>query len=80
MKAFPAIVTAVCVWYVADAICPTWEWSCSGRQTSLGIMIGPGELKAFANHATHAVDPDRPEGCTLHANNLMRRLFDRFMV
>jgi hypothetical protein len=79
MKPIVGIAVLVVFWYVGDAIYPNWDWSCNGRSVG-GFSVGPGAPEGLGGDHTRAVNPDRPEGCTLRADNRLRRTFDWFAL
>lgn len=79
MKPIIAIVVLVFCWYIGDAIYPNWTWQCNGRSVA-GISVRPGSPEGLGEGNRRSVNPDRPEGCTVKAENMLRRTFDWFVL
>lgn len=81
MKIRHLLIALVSIWYLGDAIYPSWDWNCTGHKGAAGLWIGPAKPKAFDdNDSRRAINPDRPRGCTLRADNIVRRAYDWIAV
>ena len=75
MKPTVGIAALVVCWYIGDAIYPNWDWSCKARSVG-GFSVESEAPEGLGGDHRRAVNPDRPEGCTLRADNWLRRTFD----
>jgi hypothetical protein len=62
--------------YGADALYPTWDYSCSGRDVR-GFFVGPNHIPELeADPTARVLRPTVPAGCKVHAHNSARNVFD----
>lgn len=79
MKPIIVIAALLLCWYVGDAIYPEWSWDCKAKSIA-GISVSGNTPAGFEGENRRAVNPDRPAGCTLRADNGLRRMYDSFFV
>jgi hypothetical protein len=71
------LAAGVVLLYGADALYPTWDWSCSARSLGDGLVAGPNRIPELEQDPTARVlRPSIPEGCTAHAHNAARNVVD----
>ena len=79
-KAFLAFAAIVLILYAVDAIYPTWSWECRGQgYTSNDPGLPPAALEIpelGQDVDKRAVSVSHPQGCSVHANNFVRRVVD----
>lgn len=75
-----SVAAIAVVLYAADAICPTWSWECRGRgytSNDLSLPVSALSIPELGDEGDgRAVRVSHPQGCSIHANNLARRVFD----
>lgn len=79
-KIFLSIVATAVVLYAADAIYPTWSWECRGqgyKSDDASLPFAALEVPELGHDVDkRAMRVSHPQGCSIHANNLARRVFD----
>jgi hypothetical protein len=79
-KTWLSVVTLAVVVYVADAIYPTWTWECRGRgytSNDLSLPVSALSIPELGDEGDRrAMRVSHPQGCSIHANNFARRVFD----
>lgn len=79
-KTFLTIAAIVVVLYTADAVYPTWSWECHGNSytgNDRNLPLAAAEIPELGHDPGKRVrGVSHPKGCSIHANNLARRVFD----
>ncbi|MEX3946012.1 hypothetical protein AB4Y44_42245 [Paraburkholderia sp. BR10937] len=79
-KPFLLVAATVVVLYAADAVYPTWSWECRGRgytSNDESLPIVALEIPELGQNVDkRAMHVSHPQGCSIHANNIARRVFD----
>jgi len=77
-KIFATVVVLLMFFYVIDAMYPTWDWECSSFAGGAGMTIDATSVipELGPNGDARAMHVNPPTGCSVRANNSMRRIFD----
>lgn len=79
-KSIPLVALLLALLYIADAVAPKWDWECKSTTVLGGLLsVNAGQVPGLEDPDARAINPARPAGCSLHARNLLRRIYDRWL-
>lgn len=74
-----ALLALVLAGYVADAVFPTWDFSCSRRQLGNDFFAGPATVHELVeNPGARVMRPTVPLGCVVKPHNKARAVYEWF--